>query len=207
MKKTLCVFAIILILSLCVSCSQKSALPYDAVWHKGLIKRSEEIEKSSMNALDFKGMSDWRKIRPEIPLENSDTNNLQFIMLESYQIDSASWANFTPTTRLKSILTVDKEEASYFILKDDVFIFSGLYNLKKSRWKQTTLIQKSASDSISERCLRKKLPFVFVYIKTGYEFGDVHCCVYVENGIFKRMGLTGRSEPFIDYLVDLKKQI
>ena len=84
------------------------------------MSRKEEIEKAGFETLDLRSLSDWRKYNPEIPQTNSEKKDLKIIHVDSYRIDKVSYEEMNAETRIENIMAIDKDKASYFILKKEV---------------------------------------------------------------------------------------
>jgi hypothetical protein len=213
MKNSIQIGVLLCAFCLCISCNKVHLLankknpldlPHDNAWSDTLKSRSAEIEKAAFKSIRLTSISGWRELRPEIPQAEAEMKELNFVLVNSYCIDSASFANLKKTTNLESIISIDKYRSNYFITRKEQFLFHGMYNLKSKRWLETTLLIKSAADSLFAVFYEKKLPVFFVNVDVGIQFGCIPCIVYVEGGIIKKIGNGGAGEPLKDYLLNLK---
>jgi hypothetical protein len=138
-----------------------------------------------------------------------ELQELEPIPTEVFEIDSASFAQWTPDVPVTSIMKLKKDEAACYLVKEKQFYYYlGLkYENDKWRWIEFGSLFKQFAKNYSELYFDKKAKLIEVYVKTdthpkGYRFSH---SAHIENRTIKVMLFDGSSMLLQDKLAQLRR--
>jgi hypothetical protein len=178
---------------------------FDKAWHDTL-----ENNKEAMKEALLKVCNPINTVLPGVRKENyyslapeTSLDSCEILPIEVFTIDSlalSKWDN-DRTLPLESLMTLNKDVAEFYIVKDKVFYFHVLmkYNNNKWKWASYGPIVKSVADFCSLLYYEQKITASFRVCIINAFWGKPFV-VYRKNGILMALAEGGVSKPFKEEL-------
>jgi hypothetical protein len=155
----------------------------DLQWHQKLATdKSEFLEVWHKNAPY--NIQSWVRMRPALRVTKGEEHTLDCIPVETFVVSSQSLSKITKKTSVTSILTLKKDEAHCFLIKNNDFLVGGQFDLTNERWKwkESTLI-RVFSETLPDLYFNKKKSIFHVRVNKSPDL-DYDYYVYIDNGEF-----------------------
>jgi hypothetical protein len=182
---------------------------YDAEWSKTLI---EEKDDAKNQWLEFIGHDlNYVKDRFGISISKVDLETLDFVPIESYIIDSTSFANLNKQSSLYNALKLNKKNASYLVFKNGqrvIYMRMVIVN-GKFKFDGWTSPAVAVGNKFSQLYKSKKLTFLEVGVDNNpvSKYIRRYNVLIDENGAFMNLSISGDIRPFEAELEDFQKAI
>jgi hypothetical protein len=164
--------------------------PYDAVWHKKLVKERIQVKDSWLNYFDIESYKESPQLMGyDIGLTESDLDKVTCVPIEFYMFPTSSFHAWKPENSIEENMVLLKDRMYCFMAIDGIFFDFGCANLKNDKWEVGAggSFNEFDSKTLSELYFKKKLPLIIICVteKDYGWIGNFTFFAFKENGVLK----------------------
>ena len=183
-------------------------LNFDSEWKDSLENIKQEVKNSWIQFVN----GDWNSFQERygVVITKDDILNLELIPVEIFIIDSVAFANLDTSTPIENIITLMKDKAKFFVVKDKEFVASINSITDDAQWEASEYggIAHTLAPKLSELYFEKKYLLYTIGINSYPSQSYIrYFNVFIEDGEFKSLSIFGKTKPFIDELLEYREYL